>query len=234
MAHIATDSDNLVVYAAPTAAMVTAWINAQGTPADYTAVDTGDVDLPALFGVDQWYWYSDAFHTRETAVAAMTLQLQGAARLQRQRICDYQFQLEEEAHFFNVREVNFARAFLPMLLWGQRRVFLSDDITNARKLGWVQQSANGPTDVDLSTADGQRDIFVTANSVVRPWTDTELIARQPKVGIIVCSTSSPYTRWALRDLVTNTGNETDLIDDPTSPEDIRKILTGEWINEISA
>ena len=159
MAHIAVqDSDDMVAYAAPTAAMVTAWINDQDTPSDYTAVDTGDVDLPALFGSGQWFWQGTAFIAQTTGT--IVYRLQQAALAQIGRLDElWDVLLQEEGHYPE-REFRFAKQLIVMARFGAYRVWRSTVMTDNEKFGWVLQSAEGPS--DLPTADpADVDVFVS-------------------------------------------------------------------------
>ena len=167
MAHIATDSDNLVVYAAPTAAMVTAWVNSQRTPADYTVVDTGTVKLPGLYGSDQWYWQGTAFVAQKTGT--ITYRLQQAALAQLGRIDElWDALLQEEGHYPE-REFRFAKQLIVMARFGAYRVWRSTVMTDNEKFAWVLQSAEGPS--NLPTANpADVDIFVsTGYSLIRQF-----------------------------------------------------------------
>ena len=232
MAHIATDSTGFIVEAAPTAAMITAWINAQATPADFTAVDTGAIDYPIGFAIGQWWWRSGAFH--DTPSPTILLQKQAAARAMIDRFESYKAQLTREAGTFGTREVNYGHDFLAKLEHGAFRVFMSDQITDARKLGWAQQSANGPSNLDLSTEELRRTMFYRANVLTLMWNDTELAARTPREGIIVCSTVAPFDRYQLEDIVVNTELDTNqLAPHPAGAVLLESITNHTWPNDIT-
>lgn len=152
-------------------------------------------------------------------------QLRAAARAQRDRIAALRVRLRDVGNHYCAVHVGWAHDFLSFAEWGGRAVFLSDMLTSAQKLGWVQASAAGPSDFDVIN---NPEAFF---GIVLTWANGNAV---PAQRILFAAPTAPYGRFALADAKTSTENLTTLAADPTAAADIKKIATGEWINDIAA
>ena len=230
MAYIATDSNTLVVYAGPSAAFVTAWINDQGTPADYTSVDTGDVDLPVLFAVGQWWWDGTAFSAEAPALTGVALR-QDAARQQIARLDNLELLIENVRHIydFGIRNpYRFGIEAINQARHGAYGVWIGD-FPNATKLGWVMSSANGPADAPTATEEDMENFISISANIIRQWTTEQYDARLPQQPIVAASTVSPFARINLEDLQTTSKP---LYDSVTAGSIFAKVDTAEKFRQL--
>lgn len=151
--------------------------------------------------------------------------LREAAVAQRTRIQGFRDELNAAGQHYRDDLVHAAHRLLAMLDLGSRAVFLSGTLTDAAKLGWVQASAAGFS--DLPASDPHKFFAITAS-----WTTSQIASRIPAVRILVCSTVAPHTSFSLAAAASSTAALTGLAADPSSEDAWKAVGSGEWIDSI--
>ena len=224
MAWVVYDSNNVIISGHQTEAEADA-VKGANTSGIVHDTSGNEADLPDSF-TPGWFYYANKTISGDPELSTVDL-LKSAALQQRERIIDINRRLLEVSKFYPDDDLVMAHNFIGWSHWGSRAAFLSTSMTAAQKLAWVQQSALGALDLP---AGSEENFF----GIIRTWTDAERTARNPNARIIVCSPVSPYTRWNIADLKTNTlAAASSLAADPTTAEEINKISSGAWIDDIT-
>ena len=230
---VISTASRIVQLGVPTEAVADAAVLRLGT--GYSTQRANDADgnetgLPEAFSPG-WYISTGGVLSAERPITGTTEDLQEAARQQRARIQTVRDILFRVREYYPYQDVALAHDVLANMEWGNRSVWLGT-LPAANKLGWVQQSALGFTDV--TTAEVESQFFNAARNMDAAVRRT---LQTPRQRILVASPIDPYARQPIasaRTIVGDTQVAAFLAADETTDTVASAIATGAWIDEIRA